>query len=51
MLKVVYLLFTEGYQATAGPQVQRPQLAGEAIRLGYLGRRCAGGSTRRPGGG
>jgi RNA polymerase sigma-70 factor (ECF subfamily) len=36
MLKVVYLLFTEGYRATAGPDLHRPQLAGEAIRLGYL---------------
>ncbi|WP_231618691.1 RNA polymerase sigma factor [Nonomuraea sp. SBT364] len=36
MLKVVYLLFTEGYRATSGPELQRPQLAGEAIRLGYL---------------
>lgn len=36
MLAVVYLLFTEGYRATAGPQLQRPQLAAEAIRLGYL---------------
>jgi RNA polymerase sigma-70 factor, ECF subfamily len=36
MLAVVYLLFTEGYRATAGPELQRPRLAGEAIRLGYL---------------
>jgi RNA polymerase sigma-70 factor (ECF subfamily) len=36
MLKVVYLLFTEGYRATAGPEYQRPRLADEAIRLGYL---------------
>ena len=36
MLKVVYLLFTEGYRATAGEELQRPRLAGEAIRLGYL---------------
>jgi RNA polymerase sigma-70 factor (ECF subfamily) len=36
MLKVVYLLFTEGYRATAGRDLQRPQLAAEAIRLGYL---------------
>ena len=36
MLKVVYLLFTEGYRATSGPELQRPELAGEAIRLGYL---------------
>jgi RNA polymerase sigma-70 factor (ECF subfamily) len=36
MLKVVYLLFTEGYRATAGADLHRPQLAAEAIRLGYL---------------
>lgn len=36
MLKVVYLLFTEGYRATAGPELQRPRLSAEAIRLGYL---------------
>jgi RNA polymerase sigma-70 factor (ECF subfamily) len=36
MLKVVYLLFTEGYRATAGTELQRPRLAAEAIRLGYL---------------
>ena len=36
VLKVVYLLFTEGYRATAGAELTRPQLAAEAIRLGYL---------------
>jgi RNA polymerase sigma-70 factor (ECF subfamily) len=36
MLKVVYLLFTEGYRATAGADLHRPRLAAEAIRLGYL---------------
>jgi len=36
VLKVIYLLFTEGYRATAGPQLTRPRLAEEAIRLGYL---------------
>jgi RNA polymerase sigma-70 factor, ECF subfamily len=36
MLRVVYLLFTEGYRATSGPAMQRPRLAEEAIRLGYL---------------
>jgi len=36
VLKVVYLLFTEGYRATAGPELTRPRLAGEAIRLGQL---------------
>jgi RNA polymerase sigma-70 factor, ECF subfamily len=36
MLKVVYLLFTEGYRATSGSELQRPRLAAEAIRIGYL---------------
>ncbi|NMO55101.1 sigma-70 family RNA polymerase sigma factor [Actinoplanes sp. TBRC 11911] len=36
VLKVIYLVFTEGYRATAGPSLVRPELAGEAIRLGYL---------------
>jgi RNA polymerase sigma-70 factor, ECF subfamily len=36
MLAVVYLLFTEGYRATAGSSLHRPRLAAEAIRLGYL---------------
>jgi RNA polymerase sigma-70 factor (ECF subfamily) len=36
VLKVIYLLFTEGYRATAGPELVRPRLAAEAIRLGYL---------------
>jgi RNA polymerase sigma-70 factor (ECF subfamily) len=36
VLKVVYLLFTEGYRATAGPELTRPRLSAEAIRLGYL---------------
>lgn len=36
LLKVVYLLFTEGYRATDGAELQRPRLAAEAIRLGYV---------------
>ncbi len=36
VLKVVYLLFSEGYRATEGPELTRPDLAEEAIRLGYL---------------
>jgi RNA polymerase sigma factor (sigma-70 family) len=33
VLHVLYLIFNEGYTATAGPALQRPELTGEAIRL------------------
>jgi RNA polymerase sigma-70 factor (ECF subfamily) len=33
VLGVLYLLFNEGYSASAGPDLQRPDLAAEAIRL------------------
>ncbi|WP_344518539.1 RNA polymerase sigma factor [Paractinoplanes durhamensis] len=36
VLRVLYLIFTEGYRATAGPDLIRPRLADEAIRLAYL---------------
>jgi RNA polymerase sigma-70 factor (ECF subfamily) len=36
VLRAVYLIFTEGYRATAGPELHRPRLGDEAIRLGYL---------------
>ncbi|ONI77570.1 RNA polymerase subunit sigma-24 [Kribbella sp. ALI-6-A] len=36
VLKVIYLIFTEGYASTTGPQLHRVELAGEAIRLGRL---------------
>jgi RNA polymerase sigma-70 factor (ECF subfamily) len=36
VLRVVYLVFNEGYAATAGDAVVRHELCGEAIRLGRL---------------
>ena len=36
VLAVVYLVFTEGYVATSGEELMRPDLAREAIRLGRL---------------
>jgi len=36
VLQVVYLLFNEGYSASAGSSLTRPDLSGEAIRLGRL---------------
>lgn len=33
VLHVLYLTFTEGYASSAGPQLQRIELAGEALRL------------------
>src|SRR5437868_6303739 len=36
VLAVVYLVFTEGYAATSGEELMRPDLAREAIRLGRL---------------
>jgi len=36
VLQVVYLVFNEGYSASAGDAVTRPDLSGEAIRLGRL---------------
>jgi len=36
VLRVVYLVFTEGYAASSGPSLTRPDLSGEAIRLGQL---------------
>ncbi|WP_229053221.1 RNA polymerase sigma factor [Aeromicrobium sp. Leaf350] len=36
VLKVVYLVFTEGYSATSGEQWVRRELADEALRLGRL---------------
>src|SRR4051794_33670585 len=36
VLTVIYLVFTEGYVATSGEDLMRPDLAREAIRLGRL---------------
>lgn len=36
VLSVIYLVFNEGYSATSGSAVTRPDLSGEAIRLGRL---------------
>jgi len=36
VLQVIYLVFTEGYSASSGGSLTRPDLSGEAIRLGRL---------------
>jgi RNA polymerase sigma-70 factor (ECF subfamily) len=36
VLHVVYLVFNEGYSASSGTEVVRPDLSGEGIRLGRL---------------
>jgi RNA polymerase sigma-70 factor (ECF subfamily) len=36
VLRVVYLIFNEGYSASVGDQLTRGELSGEAIRLGRL---------------
>jgi RNA polymerase sigma-70 factor (ECF subfamily) len=36
VLQVVYLVFNEGYAASSGESLTRPDLSGEAIRLGRL---------------
>ena len=35
-LRVIYLVFNEGYAASSGTSLTRPDLSGEAIRLGRL---------------
>jgi RNA polymerase sigma-70 factor, ECF subfamily len=36
VLHVIYLVFTEGYSASRGESLMRPDISGEAIRLGRL---------------
>ncbi|MEV4345199.1 RNA polymerase sigma factor [Actinoplanes sp. NPDC049596] len=36
VLRVIYLIFTEGYAATTGPALTRPSLADEAVRLARI---------------
>jgi RNA polymerase sigma-70 factor (ECF subfamily) len=36
VLRVIYLIFNEGYAASAGAQLTRAELTGEAIRLGRM---------------
>ncbi len=36
VLHVIYLMFNEGYSASSGESLTRPDLSGEAIRLGRL---------------
>ena len=36
VLHILYLVFNEGYVSTAGPALQRPDLAAEAIRLARM---------------
>jgi RNA polymerase sigma factor (sigma-70 family) len=45
VLEVIYLLFNEGYSATAGDHWMRPQLCEEALRLGRI---LAGLAPREP---
>src|SRR5439155_16854145 len=36
VLEVIYLVFNEGYSATAGEDWMRPELCAEALRLGRV---------------
>ena len=41
VLRVIYLVFNEGYAASSGASLTRHDLSGEAIRLGASARRAA----------
>src|SRR5579859_5510451 len=43
VLHVLYLIFTEGYAATSGPSLLRPDLSAEAIRLARIVRKLLPG--------
>ena len=49
MLEVVYLVFNEGYAATAGEDLVRPELCAEAQRLGRMLAGLVPASRRRRG--
>lgn len=44
VLQVIYLVFNEGYTASAGDALTQPDLSGEAIRLGRLLSETAAGA-------
>ena len=47
VLEVVYLVFNEGYTATAGEDWMRPALCDEALRLGRMLAELAPDASRR----